>query len=362
MPRLSVVVDTYNHEAFIGRAIDSVLDQDLVGVEVEVIVVDDGSTDDTPTMVRTFSPRVQYVKKVNGGQGSAFNVGIQKARGEFVVFLDGDDWWERTKLRVVLEAFEQNPEVGMVGHGMFKADREGRRWAVVLPDRTYRLDLRSLEGATRFRQLRTFLGTSRLAIRRNVLEQVLPVPEELVIQADEFIFTMGLVMADAIVLDEALCTYRLHGGNLFMFEGADEERMRRKYAALQRLYGVLWGRLGALGMQRDLVGTALESLRVELEQHRLQLEGGWPWETLQSERAISRLSYQEAGMRYRIFKLLVYALTLIVPPGLFLKLKQWYSRNGVGRRRKVVGEPTPAAPIIERRLAAGDVLLGRETS
>ena len=104
IPRVSVLIDTYNHERFIERAILSVLEQDMPMDDVEILVVDDDSTDRTPVIIRRFEPRVRLIRKPNGGQASAFNVGIPECRGEIVAFLDGDDWWAPQKLRKVVEA------------------------------------------------------------------------------------------------------------------------------------------------------------------------------------------------------------------------------------------------------------------
>src|SRR6202158_2561064 len=117
-PYVSVLIDTYNHERFIEQAITSVLDQDMSMADVEIFVVDDVSTDRTPEIVRKFEPRVRLIRKPNGGQASAFNAGIPECRGEIIAFLDGDDWWEKSKLRVVLQEFEANPEIGAVGNGL----------------------------------------------------------------------------------------------------------------------------------------------------------------------------------------------------------------------------------------------------
>jgi len=90
-PFATALIDTYNHEAFIEKAIDSVLQQDFPASEMEILVVDDGSTDATAALVRKFAPRVRLLSKTNGGQGSAFNAAIPETIGEIVAFLDGDD-------------------------------------------------------------------------------------------------------------------------------------------------------------------------------------------------------------------------------------------------------------------------------
>src|ERR1700684_2914095 len=95
---ITALIDTHNHERFIARAIESVLDQKVPQDGLESLVVDDGSTDRTPEIVEKFAPRVRLLRKANGGQGSAFNAGIPEAQGQIVAFLDGDDWWARNKL------------------------------------------------------------------------------------------------------------------------------------------------------------------------------------------------------------------------------------------------------------------------
>src|SRR5215471_10427424 len=87
-PFVSVLIDTYNHEKFIEQAIVSVLEQDFAAADYEIFVVDDGSTDSTPEIIKKFASRVMYLAKKNGGQGSAFNYGIPKCRGDIAAFLD----------------------------------------------------------------------------------------------------------------------------------------------------------------------------------------------------------------------------------------------------------------------------------
>src|SRR5271154_1452035 len=113
-PAVTVLIDTYNHERFIEEAIVSVLEQDFPRAEVDILVVDDGSTDRTPEIVRKFQPDVRILRKKNGGQGSAFNAGIPETRGEIVAFLDGDDWWGKEKLTAIAEVFRAEPGVGLV--------------------------------------------------------------------------------------------------------------------------------------------------------------------------------------------------------------------------------------------------------
>ena len=97
----------------------------------------------------------------------------------------------------------QNPAVGMVGHGIVEvAADDGRR--ALRPGELIRFDLKSESGPATFKRVTCFLGTSRLTCRRSVLERLLPIPEALVIEADEYLFTLGGAVAEVAVLDEPL--------------------------------------------------------------------------------------------------------------------------------------------------------------
>jgi glycosyltransferase involved in cell wall biosynthesis len=347
-PALTVLIDTYNHERFIEEAIVSVLEQDFPSSDREILVVDDGSTDRTPEIVRKFEPRVRLIRKVNGGQASAFNAGIPEAQGAIVAFLDGDDSWAREKLSVVSKTFEQNPGIGAVGHGFFVVDAESKVQSTILPEQVFGIDAKSESGARLFSQLRCFMGTSRNAYRKNVLEKILPIPEGAIIEADEFLFTLAMCVAGATILPQPLCNYRLHEGNLYMIQKDDNLRLRRKYESLVCLLQNLPSRMDALRVLPEIKRIMLEPLAVEVQAHRLQLEGGSRWEMFRVEQAGSRFAYRHTPIGYRLFKYLVLGLTLILPARQFLGIKQWYSARGLRRIRKWIGEPVPAAPISEQ--------------
>lgn len=110
--RVSVVIPSYNRAQRLPAAIDSVLRQGLP--EMEVIVVDDGSVDDTRAVVERYGDRVRYVHQPNAGVGAARNTGIRHATGDVVAFLDSDDRWHDFKLSMQLAVLEARPDVGLV--------------------------------------------------------------------------------------------------------------------------------------------------------------------------------------------------------------------------------------------------------
>lgn len=111
-PLISVIIPAYNCEHYIERAIISALAQTYPNLEC--IVIDDGSTDGTPHVIRSFGDRIQAIYQANAGAAAARNSGIAAARGRYVAFLDADDYWLTTKLESQIRAFQEFPELALV--------------------------------------------------------------------------------------------------------------------------------------------------------------------------------------------------------------------------------------------------------
>jgi glycosyltransferase involved in cell wall biosynthesis len=107
--KISVIIPTYNRAHVLGRAIQSVLDQILPAMEI--IVVDDGSGDDTEQLIAESYPQCRYIQQPNRGVSAARNTGIEAATGDWLAFLDSDDEWLPGKLQAQKELLEQNPEI-----------------------------------------------------------------------------------------------------------------------------------------------------------------------------------------------------------------------------------------------------------
>jgi len=109
---ISVIIPTFNREHTIAQAIESVLAQTYK--DLEIIVIDDGSTDDTKTVLEPYKDRIKYFYQENKGVASARNKGLEEARGEFIAFLDSDDYWLPEKLRSQTEFLKAHPDTAMV--------------------------------------------------------------------------------------------------------------------------------------------------------------------------------------------------------------------------------------------------------
>ena len=109
---VSVIIPVYNGEQLLAEAIESVLQQTMP--PHQVIVVDDGSTDQCATVARRYLPHIQLEQQANAGCGNARNLGVALATGEYLAFLDHDDYWAANKLALQLEALEQSPALEAV--------------------------------------------------------------------------------------------------------------------------------------------------------------------------------------------------------------------------------------------------------
>jgi glycosyltransferase involved in cell wall biosynthesis len=348
MPFTTVLVDTYNHELFIEDAINSVLSQNFPVSETEILVVDDGSTDNTREIVRKFAPRVRLLHKANGGQASAFNVGIPEARGEIVAFLDGDDWWAPGKLTAVSEAFAADPDIGLVGHGVTEVHPDGRQ-RTEIPREVSRFRITSIEEAKTFRMLRGFLGTSRMAYRREILRRIGCVPEKLKFEADEYLFTLAALLADVMILKESFTFYRLHDGNLFQLTSGDTQAIRRKQQVLAALAQSLQEKLKQNGVPFEIARTILECIEVEADFLRLEVDSGYPWETVSTELRIMRVFHSDASFWQHLFSYLRLIPAILLPARTYYRWRHRLSLLAFYQqfRRKLL--PFPVPNHVERR-------------
>lgn len=210
-PFITALIGAYNQGRFIDEAIQSVLAQDFPASETEIIVVDDGSTDDTTARVKRYGDRLRYLRKPNGGQASAMNVGCAAAQGEIIAFLDGDDLWLPGKVETVVRTFEANPGVGFVYHALQYWDSRTNEFHDHVGFTPIRGDVLSDRNSLlRFGNV----STSAMSFRRNVVARLLPIPEALRLYADAHLGYLAVFVTHVHGLDKAMTTYRLHDNNL----------------------------------------------------------------------------------------------------------------------------------------------------
>jgi glycosyltransferase involved in cell wall biosynthesis len=224
---------------------------------------------------------VRLLRKMNGGQASAFNAGIPECKGEMVAFLDGDDWWVPRKLQAVADELATDSSVGLVGHGITEVFLDGSEHVQLLKEvPRFRID--SETGARTFRLRKSFLGTSRMTIHAAVLRKIGRVPEALTIQADEYLFTLAACVSDVSILRESLTFYRLHAGNAFQVADGNKAALRRKQRVLEALAESLSAKFTAENTDEHAARIVVEAIETEAELIRLSLDAGFPWETARS--------------------------------------------------------------------------------
>jgi len=236
-PLVTVLITTYNYGRFIEQAIDSVLSQDYPLDKVQILVVDDGSTDDTAERVKKYGSRIDYFQKPNGGQASALNLGIEKSQGEIVMLLDADDVFLPGKLARVADAFCHDPAPGMVYHPYTDWDertneRRDQLWPLISGD--------ARKQPRQFFQF-TPQPTSCIAFRRSDLAPLLPIPQHILMLADCFLVYLVPLLSPVVALPERLILHRIHGTNYFCVDEkqAGVETQRRKLHEWQIVYDAM---------------------------------------------------------------------------------------------------------------------------
>ena len=231
-PLVSVLINNYNYGRYLREAIDSALNQTYP--RTEVIVVDDGSSDDSREIIEGYGKQITAVIKENGGQASAFNAGFEVSKGELVCFLDSDDVWLPTKVDEVQRAAHMHPEAALIYHRVqsVSEDRVPRKLRKPRPRKLVQGNIS--EQVLRSGGYWTYPPTSALCFRREFLQKVMNVPEEEYrICADAFLADLAPFFGDVVGLDDTLTLYRLHGSNHFNNSGriAGQEQALRSYLA-----------------------------------------------------------------------------------------------------------------------------------
>jgi glycosyltransferase involved in cell wall biosynthesis len=211
LPTVSVVIAAYNYEQYVGEAIESVLSQGYPAELLEVVVVDDGSTDGTAEVVKGYEVShpavVRLVQQPNGGPEAAVNRGLLETRGDLVAFLDADDAWMPEKLLAQVAVLQDRPEVGLVFGDMLPVGPDGQP----LPGEP--LILHAMPPLTRRAAAQVLAGnvasTSAILVRRSVAE---PIPAEIPI-ADWWFTLQAAFKGEIAWIRRPVVRYRMHNAS-----------------------------------------------------------------------------------------------------------------------------------------------------
>lgn len=215
-PLVTALICNYNYSRFLAPAVDSALAQ--TWKNLEVLIVDDGSTDCSREVLEGYGDKIRVVLKENGGQASAFNRGIQEARGEIICFLDSDDLWHQTKVERVVEKYREG-SWGLVCHDLELMDSGGallgeESWCEFESVRLASGDV--FESITESGYPWVFSPTSGMSLPTRIARKIFPLPEhEWRICADTPLAYAAICHAPVGVLPGKWGRYRLHGQNGF---------------------------------------------------------------------------------------------------------------------------------------------------
>jgi hypothetical protein len=260
---VSIVIPAYNQGQFLAQAVQSALDQSHQAIQV--VVVDDGSTDDTPDVLRPFAgnARVRVIRQANGGLPAARNRGLDAATGEFVCFLDSDDYLERTHIERLAARLAEDGDLGLAYCDVQMVDLEGKassQFSVAESRRTLSGDI--------FESLMIggYFPPHAALIRRRVLKEVGGFDPELGGHADyELWLRVTGAGHRAAYVDERLACYRVYDGSM----SRDAAHMREtREGAIERIARRYPARVG-----RAL--SAVQELAVDLHTANAWLRARW---------------------------------------------------------------------------------------
>ncbi len=260
-PLVSVIIPAYNQGHFIGRAIaiESALHQTYPPEGIEIIVVDDGSGDNTFEVIKKYIEHIIYLPQENRGIASARNRGIESAGGEIITFLDSDDIWIEERLSRVVALFQERNDIGIVYHPFELINYNG---SIIYKNFYQAFGYREgIEGwiTNSILSDHIFCGGSSFAINKNTVDMVYPIPEDIRRGVDYYLTVLSSCYAQAAYLPENLSQYRFHGENTTMFSGKNSlgklALVNRDFAHLrERLIEKLKG-MGEKNLTIDLDST-----------------------------------------------------------------------------------------------------------
>jgi glycosyltransferase involved in cell wall biosynthesis len=218
-PSVSVIIPTYNSGHLVTEAVDSVLAQ--TAVPAEIIVVDDGSRDDTRALLAPYGDRIRYVFQENQGVSAARNNGLRRASCELVAFLDADDVWHPRKIEFQTRVLAMRPELGLLGTAVFD-------WPVPVlpaafppaPDRVALVPWRKLV-------VKNYFTTSSVVVRRDVVEKVGAFDRQMQGPEDHDFWLRAAEVAAVANLQVPLTGYRTVPGSLSKRAATMQAGMRR---------------------------------------------------------------------------------------------------------------------------------------
>lgn len=222
-PLVSIILNNYNYETYLKDAIDSALDQTYENVEV--IVVDDGSTDGSRSLIKSYGDRIIAIFQENGKQGAAFNNGFAHSSGDLILFLDSDDFIFNHAVEKVVAVWQ--PEMSKVHFRLKIVDTQGQPLGPCYPPQHQLLASGQVWKELFSNGAYTGVSTSGNVISRHALSQVTPIPFEYRTTSDDYLSTLIPFYGDVGAIDQPLGAYRIHNSNQWALVDVSGDRFHR---------------------------------------------------------------------------------------------------------------------------------------
>ena len=220
---VSIIINNYNYDRFLAEAIDSALNQ--TSPHIEVIVVDDGSTDNSRKIITEYGDRIVPIFQENGKQGKAFNSGFAASKGDIIIFLDSDDFLFPQAVEKIVAVWK--PDIAKVHYRLAVVDSTGESMGYSLPQGGQSLSTgevwRILLAGNRYGGT----PTSGNALNRQAMEELFPIPEKYKLTSDDYLSTLIPFYGEVVAVEESLGAYRIHESNQWALSTLSVDRFRR---------------------------------------------------------------------------------------------------------------------------------------
>ena len=265
---VSIIIPNYNYARYLRIAIDSALGQTYA--PVEVIVVDDGSTDNSREVIESYSDRITPIIKANGGHGSALNAGYAASRGEIVIFLDADDELMPDAVEQVVKAWR--PAVAKAQFQLEMVDENGQPLGMRVP--TFNDYLPEGDIRDRIARIGEYPSSpsSGNAYSRAALERLMPMDEILWFAgAEKSLVFLSPFFGDVVSLRTPLGRYRIHPDNDSGFKGRHLEKLHRRLSAVYFIPETICRVAASKGIELDprVIGSTARELKLRMASIRL---------------------------------------------------------------------------------------------
>lgn len=219
----SIIINNYNYDRFLSEAIDSALSQTYSNVEV--IVVDDGSTDNSREIIAGYGDRIIPILQPNGKQAAAFNSGFARSKGDVIIFLDSDDYLFPHTVEQIVSIWQ--PELAKVHYRLEVVDTVGKSLGYSSPQGTSPLAQGEVWKNILDQGGYTSTPTSGNALSRSALEKIFPIPDAYKLTADDYLSYQVPFYGNVGAIEEPLGAYRIHDSNQWALSTVTAAKFQR---------------------------------------------------------------------------------------------------------------------------------------